>query len=320
MKYQGIHDDFQRFRYVHLPIDPKVLPLTNSYLKMRVSSMTPMANTQVEKQKILGYQNGAVELTIFTPEGIGENSPCLIYMHGGAFMIGAVPYQLRLANIYALRGMCKVVFVEYRLAPKYPFPTAVKDCYAVLEWVMENAGHLGIDINRIAVGGDSAGGNLAAALALMARDRQQCSLCYQMLIYPVLDAKMRTESMKRFVDTPMWNARQNKKMWEVYLRDFWQSKMPKEYASPLEAPSFQNLPNGYIEVAEYDCLRDEGLLYGELLQKAGSEITIHQSWRTIHGFELNEHSKIVQDCVEKRVVALHRAFYGEKGEKNDGER
>ena len=124
-----------------------------------------------------------VELSIYEPRDIGKCAPCLIYLHGGAFALKAAPYHRNLVCEYALQTPCKVIFVDYRLAPKYAFPVGVEDCYAAFEWVAKNAMALEIDSKRIAIGGDSAGGTLAAAVSLMARDRKASGICFQMLIY-----------------------------------------------------------------------------------------------------------------------------------------
>lgn len=232
--------------------------------------------------------------------------PCLIYLHGGAFVLKAASYHKKLVCEYALKTPCKVIFVDYRLAPKYVFPVGVEDCYAAFEWVCKNAEVLGIDQNKIAVGGDSAGGALAAAVSLMARDRKTLGICFQMLIYPVIDARQITESMGKYTDTPMWNSKLNKKMWKLYLRNEVHSK--KEYASPMEAASLENLPDSYIEVSEFDCLRDEGINFSEALQKSGVHVELYKTAGTVHGFDIAEKSEIVNQSVEKRIVALKKAF------------
>jgi len=186
------------------------------------------------------------------------------------------------------------------------FPVGVEDCFAALEWIDQNAEGIGIDSNKIAIGGDSAGGALAAAVCLMARDRKASKICFQMLVYPVTDARQITESVKEFVDTPLWNAKLNQKMWQLYLGHGGHSN--KEYASPMEAISLENLPDAYIEVAEFDCLRDEGINFAEALKKNGIHVELNRTIGTIHGFEIAEDSEIVRQSVKKRVEALKNAF------------
>jgi acetyl esterase/lipase len=207
---------------------------------------------------------------------------------------------------YAAKTPCKVVYVDYRLAPKYAFPVGVEDCYAAFQWARQNAGELGIDPNKIAVGGDSAGGDLAAAVNLIALDRNTPTACFQMLIYPVTDARQSTVSIKKFTDTPLWNAKQTEKMWKLYLSNGLPDK--KDYASPLEAASLENMPATYLEVAEFDCLHDEGVNFAKALQNSGVQVELNETRGTVHGFEIAENSELVHQIITKRVEALKKGF------------
>jgi len=140
----------------------------------------------------------------------------------------------------------------------------------------------------------------------MARDRKAPRICFQMLIYPVTDARQITESIKNYTDTPLWNSRLTKKMWKLYLKDGVPDN--REYASPMEAMSFENLPDAYVEVSEFDCLRDEGIAYAEALQKSGVNVELNKTIGTIHGFEIAEKSEIVRESVARRIEALKKAF------------
>lgn len=306
MNKYNIHSDFKKYENTIIPLFPPLLPLINIFLTKSFKKIKPIEGVHETKYKIPGYKSGLIELTVYAPEKIDTNTPCLIYFHGGAFVLKAVPYHKKLVCEYALKTPCKVIFVDYRLAPKYAFPVGVEDCFAAFEWVCKNAKTLGIDQNKIAVGGDSAGGALAAAVSLMARERKKFGLCFQMLIYPVTDARQITESMKKYTDTPMWNSKLNKKMWRLYLGNKVCSK--REYASPMEAVSLENMPDSYIEVSEFDCLRDEGINFAEALQKSGISVELNKTAGTVHGFEIAERSEIVSQSVEKRVAALKKAF------------
>lgn len=306
MSKYNIHSDFKKYENTKLPLSPLLLPLINIFLSKSVNKIKPAEGVSLTKEKITGYQNGLIELTIYAPKDIDKSAPCLIYFHGGAFALKAAPYHKNLVCQYALRTPCKVIFVDYRLAPKYAFPVGVEDCYAAFEWVCKNAEVLGIDKNKIAVGGDSAGGALAAAVSIMARDRKAPEICFQMLIYPVTDARQITKSIKNYIDTPMWNSKLNKKMWELYLRNGVYGK--REYASPMEAASFENLPDSYIEVSEFDCLSDEGVNFAEALQSSGIHVELYKTAGTVHGFEIAEKSEIVTQSVAKRILALRKAF------------
>ncbi len=270
----------------------------------------PVSNTdrkkiKSRKVKIKSFDGKCIKNTIIEPKQEKENSPCLVYFHGGAFRYPSVPYQLRMAHRYANSAQCKVVFVNYRLAPKHPFPAPVEDGYSTLKWVYENSSELGIDVNRIAVGGDSAGGALAAAIAQMSRDRNGPHVCFQLLIYPVIDCDMQTESMKTFYDTPIWDSIKSKDMWKKYLKNGDQGLLA--YASPIKAESLAGLPSAYVEIAEFDCLRDEGVNYALRLQEAGVPVELVQTKGTIHAYDMVFKS-IAKENFEKRITALNKAF------------
>lgn len=304
-KYR-LHNDFKKYKYIKPPLSLPLLRLMNTFLARSVYKIKPAEGMRVTKKKILGYRNEMIEVTIYEPKDIEKNVPCLIYFHGGAFVLKTAPHHKKLVCEYALKTPCKVIFADYRLAPKHAFPVGVEDCYAVLEWVLKNAEALDIDKNKIAVGGDSAGGALAAAVSLMARDRKNPCICFQMLIYPVTDARQTTQSIKNYTDTPMWNSKLNKKMWKLYLKDGMHNH--RDYASPMEAASLENLPDTYVEVSEFDCLRDEGINFAEALEKSGVHVDLYKTTGTVHGFDMEEKSAIVRQSIMRRIDALKKAF------------
>ncbi|MEK3985876.1 alpha/beta hydrolase [Paenibacillus sp. FSL K6-3166] len=305
-KYK-IHSDFEPYEKRTLPLNPLLLPILNKLIARSLKKFNSAEGVKVTKKVISGYKDGSVQLTIIEPEGISQNAPCLIYIHGGAFVLKAAPSHIHWACEYASKTPCKVIFVDYRLAPKYAFPYGVEDCYAAFEWASDHADALGIDRSRIAIGGDSAGGALAAAVTLMARDRQAPPICFQMLLYPVTDARQTTESIKEFTDTPLWNSELNEKMWKLYLKNG-VAAGKREYASPMEATSLKGLPNAYVEITEFDCLRDEGIHYAEALQECGVQVELYHTKGTIHGYDIAEKSGIVQQSVARRIEALRGAF------------
>lgn len=307
MSKYNIHADFVKYEKIQLPLSSWVLPLLNGVISTGFDLVKPPKGVKSTKHTLQGYQDGLIDITIFEPIDLQKNAPCLVYLHGGGFILKASPYLKTLVSTYALETPCKVVYVDYRLAPKSAFPVGVEDCYAAFEWVNNHADELGVDKERIAIGGDSAGGNLAAAVNLMALDRNTPPACFQMLIYPVTDARQQTESIKNYVDTPLWNSRQTEKMWNLYLKDGLTYK--REFASPLEAASLENMPASYIEVAEFDCLRDEGINFAEALQKKGVPVELNKTIGTIHGFEIAAKSKLVHQIIANRIEVLQRAFY-----------
>lgn len=258
------------------------------------------------KTKIKSLDGTPFELEIFTPEGIDRPAPCVIYFHGGGFVLGCNPLQERL-----LFGITKevpfiLISVDYRLALDHPFPAGVEDCYAAVLWTAKNAAKQGIDPERIAVVGDSAGGALAAAVTQMARDQKGPKICYQMLLYPVTDCSMSTHSANEYVDTPIWNAIANRKMWQVYLRNTEEPISP--YASPMQAETLRNLPPAYVETAEFDPLHDEGVNYATRLQSDGVDVILNNTRGTVHGYDLLKENDILKESLTHRAQAMKKAF------------
>ena len=255
----------------------------------------------IRKQEIAGYGGEPIDILIIESKGSGKQENCLVYFHGGGFLFPAAGYHYRLAVRYAKETPCKVVFVQYRLTPKHPFPIPAEDCYAAFCWAKEN-----LDCTHFAVGGDSAGGALAAAVTQMSRDRLGYCPLFQLLVYPVTDRRMDTESNRRFTDTPMWNSKLSVKMWEAYLTD--PNTPDIAYASPMEAKSFAGLPPAYLETAEFDCLHDEGLAYAEALRVAGVSVWVNETRGTMHGFDIVQKAPITQAAVQARIDYMRETF------------
>lgn len=266
----------------------------------------PPPRIEQRSAQILSEDGASIRLTVYRPAGLDGAIPCLVYFHGGGFYLGDAGYIHRYAAQYAGGAQCAVVFVHYRTSDAVPFPAPFQDCYAALRWAWENAQKLNLDRTRFAVGGDSAGGALAAACALQARDEEGPHLCFQLLVYPVTDSRMETASMRRYTDSPMWNARLNRNMWELYLRDG--DNGHPEYAAPMLAHNFSGLPPAYVEVEEFDCLHDEGMAYAQALENAGVDVQLEDVPGTFHGFDFFTDKEIAQTMVQKRIQALQRAF------------
>lgn len=303
MKKYNIHSDFMKYKNMKPPMSPAVLPLINYFMTRLLYKVKPPNGLIEIKHSITGYQGAVIQVSVFEPVGQILPMPCLVYFHGGAFALQAAAYHKRLAYDYAIKTPCKVVLVDYRLKA---FPVGLEDCYSAFCWIREHAESLGIDKSRIAVGGDSAGGALAAGVCLLARDRKIPMPCFQMLIYPVADERQTSGSMKEFIDTPLWNSKLNAKMWRMYLKNSLPEK--REYASPAEAASLEGMPPSYVEVAEYDCLRDEGIAFAEALKKSGIVTELYKTQSTVHGFEIAEDNEIARKSVTVRVKKLQAAF------------
>ena len=266
------------------------------------------AELAVERKSIPIGDGHDIRALLYTPKDVEDRSACLVYYHGGGFVLPAAPYHYSLAREYALRARCRVLFVDYRLAPRHPFPAAPEDCFAAYRWAADHAEELSVDTARLAVGGDSAGGELATVVCLMAKERGFVLPCGQMLVYPVTGIGMETESMKKFTDTPMCNSRDAEKYDKYYMQD--PSAGKRIYASPIEAESLEGLPPAYVETAEFDCLRDGGILYARRLRDSGVPTELYNTKGTMHGFDIVLSSPIVRDCVGRRVEFLKRVFKG----------
>ena len=301
-----IHKDFRKWTKLNPPLNRFVLPIMQGALSLLFLKEKSTKELTVEKKTIPVGDGKSIRALLYSPKDIGDSAPCLIYYHGGGFVLPAAPYHYSLAKEYAQRACCKVLFVDYRLAPKYKFPVAPEDCYAAYCWAIENAEALSIDANRVGVAGDSAGGQLSTVVCLMAKDRNQVMPCCQMLTYPAV-GNVETESLRIFTDTPMCNSKDMKKYGKLYAPD--PLVGTPIYRSPIEAENLQGLPPAYVETAEFDCLRDGGVLYAEKLRSFGVRTELYNTKGTMHGFDIVLKSPIVRDCVEKRVAFLKQNWY-----------
>jgi acetyl esterase len=202
-----------------------------------------------------------------------------------------------------------VVTVDYRLAPEHPYPAGLEDCYAGLVWVAKNADALGIDPDRIAIHGESAGGGLCAALALLARDRGGPSIAFQYLGVPELDDRLDTPSMRAFTDTPIWNRPNAIFSWDSYLGAGKRGGADVPiYAAPARATDLTGLPPAYVSVMEFDPLRDEGIAYAQALMHAGVSVELHAFPGTFHGSSLVEQAAVSRREADEALTVLRRAL------------
>ncbi len=223
-----------------------------------------------------------VMVRLYRPADLAANAPALYWIHGGGMVLGSVAMNDLDCAMRAKEFGCLVASVEYRLAPEHPFPAPMHDCYAGLSWLANSAGDLGIDTDRIAVGGASAGGGLAAGLALMARDKGGPSLCFQLLVYPMLDHTSSQPSTYTITDSRVWNRAANLAGWDAYLGDADRSAV-SPYASPTGADDLSGLPPAYINVGEFDIFLDEDIAYAQALMRAGVPVELHVYPGAFHG-------------------------------------
>ena len=239
----------------------------------------PEAVARVEDAMIAGPA-GDIRVRIYTPHGDGP-FPALVYFHGGGWVVGDLDTVDVPCRRIASRAGCVVMSVDYRLAPEHRFPAAAEDAYAAFRWLAENAREQHADPSRIAVGGDSAGGNLAAVVALMARDRGGPQPCFQLLLYPVTDSAQDTASYQDNADGYLLTRESMTWFWNHYMGD---ADRTHPYASPMRAADHRGLPPAFVVTAEFDPLRDEGEAYAHRLAAAGTPVVCRRYDGTIHGF------------------------------------
>lgn len=239
---------------------------------------------KTEDRTIAG-PGGDLALRIYTPVAAPSGPlPVLAFFHGGGFVIGSIETHDAPCRIIANEAKCLVVSVDYRLAPEHRFPAAVDDCLAAVNWIARNGTEIGADVSRIAVGGDSAGGNLAAVVAQLSRDAGGPALAFQMLIYPATDALH--EGLSRTANAEGYMLDQELMAWffTQYIGSPDQANLADPRLSPMRHEKLAGLPPAHVIVAGFDPLRDEGLAYAQALTEAGVAVTTAEFKGQIHGF------------------------------------
>lgn len=288
-------------------------PISEKFLAIAVPNMkTPKfifkdKDISVVRYEIRSFDSENIEVFLMSPKNIVGKAPCLLYIHGGGFVLSAAGYHYKNAMLYAKEAGCKVIFVNYRLAPKHPHPIFFEDCYAALCWAYDNSDILGIDKKRIGIGGDSAGSALSVGVCMMAKDRNHpVKLLFQMLPYPFLDARNNSDSCKKYTDTPMWNSSLSERIAPMTKAD--RNTPHYKYYSPVEAEDFSYLPPAYIETAEFDCLHDDGTLYAEKLRSAGVEVTLNETKGTMHGFDIMQKAPTTASALRARISFMKQQY------------
>ena len=248
-----------------------------------------LSKVEIEEHFVPGPSNAPdVRVLIYRPHGAAGTMPLILSMHGGGFSLRPDMFaaaDARLAMIGAV-----VVSVDYRTAPDHPFPAAPDDCYAVLCWATQG---LDVDPQRVVLTGVSAGGALAAAVALMARDRSGPLIRLQALVIPVIDDRCDTASMRQFEEAPLFGARMARGMWDGYLGTEVDRTTTSSYAAPGRAESLAGLPAAFIQVGGLDPLRDEGVTYAQRLMADGVAVELYCAPGQHHGLSENDRTRDV---------------------------
>ncbi len=258
------------------------------------------------RDRVVPGPYGEFQVRVYTPEGTGP-FPAYVYFHGGGWWMGTFAMTEAECRHIVRDAGCVVVSIDYHLAPEHKFPIPVEDCYTATTWVVEYTVELDVDPERVAVGGGSSGGNLAAAVCLMARDRGGPSLVFQLLVNPVTDFDFTTLSYQQNGDGYLLTRDTMSWFWDLYLSE--PSDASNPYAAPMQARDLSGLPPALVITAEYDPLRDEGEEYGRRLQAAGVPATVSRYDGMIHGFDF--FTKVVpaaRECRAEVIAALCGAF------------
>ena len=306
MKYP-IKKEFFPFSYLTPPFNRAFLRFCVPFMKEPPIWFFCNRRLSVSRHIITSYDGERISCFLISPKSVKTNAPCLIFLHGGGFIFEAADYHYKYALKYAQELGCRVLFVTYRLAPRYNHPVFFEDCYSALCWLYDNADELGIDRLRIGIGGDSAGATLSVGVCMMARDRNHpVKFCFQMLHYPFLDARGESESNKKYTDTPMWNSTLSAKLLPMLSLD--RENPNYLYFSPVESDNFAGMPPAYIETAEFDCLHDDGILYARLLSEAGISVVLNETKGTMHCFDIAEKSSITKHALKSRIDYMKSRF------------
>jgi len=240
-----------------------------------------VGDVDVAVHRTASFDGTEIELRWYTKHGSTAQN-AVLYLHGGGMICGSLDIYDSLVRNSVSKSGVPTLAVEYRLSPEHPHPAPVEDCFTALAWLSQNARSLGVDPLRIGVHGDSAGGGLAAGVALMARDRG-VSLAKQILIYPMLDD--RTEVDEQLVPFLMWTYDDNETGWRALLGDDYRTDRVSPYAAPARAADLAGLAPAYIEVGELDAFRDEDVTYARRLSQSGVSVELHVHPGVPHAFE-----------------------------------
>jgi acetyl esterase/lipase len=267
-------------------------------------------DVSVSERRVPGPEGAPdVRVLVYLPRNVAAPLSALLWIHGGGYVLGKAEQADLQAKSIASEIGCAVVSVDYRLAPEVPHPGPVEDCYAALKWLHASAGELGVDTTRLAIGGDSAGGGLTAALALLTRDRGEVPLVFQLLIYPMLDDRsVTTTDPHPYTGEYIWTAESNRFGWTALLGQEPGGPDVSPYAAAARAEKLEGLPATFIGVGTLDLFLEEDLEYARRLIRAGVPTELHVYPGAFHGFPMAAHAQVAQMFEQDQLNALKRAL------------
>lgn len=289
-----ISDEFGIFKLYTIPFNDAAFGIANKALSVLPKTIKETEEVKFKTKAIKSFDGEKINIYIFEPKKV-KTQKVLLYIHGGGFVYRGGKNHYDFCKKIAEGGLCTVVYVDYRLAYKHSYPIPIEDAFSAYEYVLKNKKKY----KKIMIAGDSAGGCLAVDVIRKAKEKNLYIPDYLFLIYPVLDKRMNTESMKKYPDTPIWNSVLNKKMWDLYL------KGNENYVSPGEMEDVSFMPKTYIETAEFDCLHDEAIEFANKLKNANIEVVLNETKQTMHGFDI-KNGKITKKVVNDRMELIEK--------------
>lgn len=278
--------------------DPRLAPAIHMMvqgIRADVSAFTPPAGVKLSTQQIKSWDGEPINCYVFEPEGGSDVLPAMLYCHGGGFFLPIQPLMMALSAQYALELGIKVYLPEYRILPDHPNPYPFRDCLSVLEKILEP------DVPYLLCG-ESAGGTLAAGLALYARDKGLKRAEGQCIMYPVMDNRCSRYASMRLYSEAAWPLRNNLTMWREYMKNGKDGL--DDYLVPMTAPNVADLPPAYIEPQQIDTLRDEAIAYANRLELAGNDVFLNVIEGSYHGFDADWENPFVQKVVKQRIARM----------------
>lgn len=285
--------------------------INNARMTATMKAQQPVIEGVVaEDKQIPGPEdNTEVHVRIYEPKDRPPVLPALLWIHGGGYVMGSIEEDDFRPQQLVKEVGCVLVSVDYRLAPEHPYPAPLEDCYAALKWMFDHADEIGIDGKRIGIGGGSAGGGLAAGLTLLARDRGEVPVVFQLLIYPMIDDGNIAQAGDGLPDTLIWSRHSNLFGWMSYLNGRAGEDDIPPYAAAMRATNLTDLPPTFIAVGDIDLFLEENITYARRLIQASVPTELHVYPGAFHGFEVfAPHASVSRRCDDERNAALKQAL------------